>query len=127
MELRTENQRAYFAEVIRLHREYGYGESRISRIIPVGHSTVSRWIAIFRADNRKKSDQVKKQKAKSPPCPSPAVDPQGADEKALQTEIVRLRAQLKAGQLRADAYDEMINVAERKFNISIRKKVGAKR
>jgi hypothetical protein len=70
---------------------------------------------------------VKKQKAKSQACPSPAGDPQGRDVKALQSEVVRLQAELKHEQMRAAAYDEMINVAESKFKISIRKKVGAKR
>jgi len=37
-----------------------------------------------------------------------------------------LQAQVKQASLRADAYDEMINVAESKFNIAIRKKAGAK-
>jgi hypothetical protein len=30
-------------------------------------------------------------------------------------------------QVRAEAYDEMINIAEERFKISIRKKSGAKR
>lgn len=41
-------------------------------------------------------------------------------------EIERLKLELKRQQLRADAYEELINVAESKFNIAIRKKVGAK-
>lgn len=48
------------------------------------------------------------------------------DVKALQMEVVRLQSQLKHEQLRAEAYDEMINVAETRFNIAIRKKAGAK-
>jgi hypothetical protein len=47
--------------------------------------------------------------------------------KSLKAEIARLQAQLKYEQLRADAYDEMINVAESMFKIPVRKKVGAKR
>ena len=45
--LHTEKQLKYFNEVIRLHYKEGYGEDRIAKIIPVGHTTVSRWIAIF--------------------------------------------------------------------------------
>lgn len=41
-------------------------------------------------------------------------------------EIERLRIELKRQQLRADAFEELINVAESKFNIAIRKKAGAK-
>ena len=51
-----------------------------------------------------------------------------SDLKFLQSEVIRLQSQLKQESLRADAYDEMINVAESGFNnIAIRKKVGAKR
>ncbi|MBR0297604.1 MAG: DDE-type integrase/transposase/recombinase [Bacteroidales bacterium] len=45
--LHTEKQLKYFDEVIRLHYEEGYGEDRISQILPIGHTTASRWIAIF--------------------------------------------------------------------------------
>jgi transposase len=51
MHIQTKKQRQYFKKVIKLHYEKGYGEDRISRIIPTGHSTVSRWIAIFAAEN----------------------------------------------------------------------------
>lgn len=47
--LHTKKQELYFDEVIRLHYEKGYGEDRISTIIPVGHTTVNRWIRIFAA------------------------------------------------------------------------------
>lgn len=124
MELRTKKQQLYFKEVIRLHQEHGYGEDRISRILPIGHSTVSRWIAIFASENGKKSLQMQNSK---PQKPSLRTAPKANDVQVLQEEVTRLRAQLKQEQLRADAYDEMINVAESKFNIAIRKKSGAKR
>ena len=44
----------------------------------------------------------------------------------LQSELKRLRAQLKKAEIKAEAYDELINVAEAEFNIPIRKKAGAK-
>ena len=34
--LHTEKQLKYFNEVIRLHYEEGYGEDRISKLLPVG-------------------------------------------------------------------------------------------
>jgi transposase len=125
MELRTKKQRAYFEEVIRLHYEKGYGEDRISRIIPIGHATVSRWVAIFASENNAKSGQMPKSKLK--PCPQPPViATELKEEEALRLEVARLQSQLKKERLRADAYDELINVAETKFKIAIRKKVGAK-
>ena len=48
------------------------------------------------------------------------------DVQELQAELKRLRAQLTKAEIKAEAYDELINVAEAKFNIQIRKKAGAK-
>jgi len=125
MQLHTKKQKKYFKEVIKLHYEKGYGEDRISRILPIGHSTVSRWIGIFATENDSKSVPMSKKKNKLQPQSTPAASSTD-DVKALQSELSRLQVQLKHEQLRADAYDEMINVAETKFNIAIRKKAGAK-
>ena len=48
------------------------------------------------------------------------------DVQSLQAKIKELEAQLEKESIRADFYDEMINVAEAKFNIPIRKKAGTK-
>ncbi len=50
----------------------------------------------------------------------------GNEVKELQKRIKELEAQLLAAEIKAEAYDEMINVAEAKFRIPIRKKAGAK-
>ena len=44
----------------------------------------------------------------------------------LQARVKELEAQLLHAEIKAEAYDEMINVAEAKFRIPIRKKAGAK-
>ncbi|MBP5517209.1 MAG: hypothetical protein J6X91_00885 [Bacteroidales bacterium] len=44
----------------------------------------------------------------------------------LQAELKELRAQLTKAEIKAEAYEELINVAEAKFKIPIRKKTGAK-
>lgn len=46
--------------------------------------------------------------------------------KRLQERISGLEGQLLHAEIKAEAYDEMINVAEAKFKIHIRKKAGAK-
>ena len=48
------------------------------------------------------------------------------DVKSLRAEISRLKRELDDATLRADVYNEMINVAEERFSIPIRKKAGAK-
>ena len=125
MHLHTKKQQQYFKEVIRLHYEKGYGEQRISRIIPIGHATVSRWIAIFASEKDGKSVQMPKTKSKLQTHPT-ATATADKEVKAFEDEIARLQSALKHERLRADAYDEMINVAESKFKIAIRKKAGAK-
>lgn len=44
----------------------------------------------------------------------------------LQKRVKELEAQLLRAEIKAEFYDEMINVAEAKFKIPIRKKAGAK-
>ncbi|MBQ6283731.1 MAG: hypothetical protein IJS20_09070 [Bacteroidales bacterium] len=56
--------------------------------------------------------------------PSSAKMPE--DVQSLQEEVLRLRAQLEKAEIKAEAYEELINVAETKFRIPIRKKAGAK-
>lgn len=48
------------------------------------------------------------------------------DIKELKEKIRQLEKELKHERLRADVYDELINVAEENFKIQIRKKAGAK-
>jgi transposase len=124
MHKHTKKQKLYFDKVIKLHYEKGYGEDRISRIIPIGHATVSRWLAIFASENDLKSVQMQKRKLQSQRMPA---DSQSRDVESLQREVIRLQSELRHERLRSEAFDEMINVAESKFNIAIRKKVGAKR
>ena len=120
--LHTEKQLKYFDEVIRLHYEEGYGEDRISQLLPIGHTTVSRWIAIFAKEKGKISgtnDMRKPQKNTSSQVTND-------DVAKLQERVKELEAQLLRAEIKAEAYDEMINVAEAKFRIPIRKKAGAK-
>jgi len=126
MELQTKKQLLYFNEVIRLHYELGYGEHRIALVLPIGHATASRWIRIFAAENSVQSVEMTRTKSQKSPQPA-SENPSVSDVKALESEISRLKAQLADAEFRADAYDEMINVAEGKFSIPIRKKAGAKR
>lgn len=52
-------------------------------------------------------------------------DSEGANE-SLQQRLLRLEKELEEARLRADLYEEIINVAEKKFDIQIRKKAGTK-
>ena len=130
---KTEKRQKYYDEVIRLHFEKGYGEDRIAKILPIGHTTVNRWIANFVAENknsnliamqRKKCNtkSQKQQTKQQTPVTTPAAD----EVEKLKAEIDNLRKALDYEKLRAEAYNTMIDIAEKKFSISIRKKRGAK-
>lgn len=121
-QLHTEKQRLYFNEVIRLHYEEGLGKDRIERLLPIGHATVSRWIAIFAKEKGKISN------AKEMKMPQTTIHAQdkSSEVESLQKRVKELEAQLLQAEIKAEFYDEMINVAEAKFRIPIRKKAGAK-
>lgn len=120
--LHTAKQLKYFDEVIRLHYEEGYGEDRIEQVLPVSHSTASRWIAIFAREKGKISGTNDMRKPQANTSSQVTND----EVAKLQERVKELEAQLLRAEIKAEAYDEMINVAEAKFRIPIRKKAGAK-
>ena len=130
---RTEKRQKYYDTVMHLHFVEGYGEDRIAKILPIGHTTVNRWIANFVAENKnlnliamqrkKRNTKSQKQQTKQQtPVTTPAAD----EVEKLKAEIDNLRKALDYEKLRAEAYNTMIDIAEKKFSISIRKKRGAK-
>ena len=118
-----EKRNKYYNEVIRLYTQEGLGRTKISRIIPVGETTISRWIRNFTSENQVKVIMKRRTFINSG---TPIADAENTEIKDLQAEIARLKKELAHKSLRADAFNELINVAEKQFNISIRKKAGAK-
>lgn len=59
---------------------------------------------------------------------SQVTTPQAQSEEVenLKKKIKELKAQIRRAEIKAEFYDEMINVAEAKFKIQIRKKSGDK-
>jgi len=107
------------------------GSLRITHLVPVSRSTILRWIRIFVSENPEYRYQM--QKPSTPKHEDPETieamrreKAEKAEIRALKEEIGRLQVKLQKAELRADLYDEMINVAEKQFNIPIRKKSGAK-
>ena len=124
--LKTTLQLRYFDEAIRLHYEKGYGVRRIATILPVGRTTVSRWITIFASqhggelcENKKLECMEKKQEKESTNSEE--------ELRELKAAYAKLQKELRRERMRADLPDEMINVGEAMFKVPIRKKVGAKR
>ena len=113
----TKRRDQYYDKVISIYQETGYGRKRIAKMVPVGEKTIARWIANFVAENS----------TVTPQTVMPSNQENHNEElEALQKEVADLKKQLKYQEMRADAYDTMIDIAEKKFNIPIRKKAGAK-
>ena len=125
----TEKQRLYYDKVIALYRDKHMGWKRISKIIPVSNWTISEWIRYFVAENPSyKSERMKQaEKRWRKKAALASVDsPVPSDLKSLKAEVARLRNAFKEESMRADLYNEIINVAEWQFKIPIRKKAGTK-
>jgi hypothetical protein len=125
----TEKQRLYYDKVISLYRDKHMGRTRIEKIIPVSSWTISEWIRNFVAENpsyksqrMKQAEERRKKKAVLESVDSPVP----SDMDSLKAEVARLRKALKDESIRADLYNEIINVAEEQFKIPIRKKAGTK-
>ena len=113
----TKRRDQYYDKVISIYQETGYGRKRIAKMVPVGEKTIARWIANFVAENG----------TVTPQTVMPSNQENHNEElEAIQKEVADLKKQLKYQEMRADAYDTMIDIAEKKFNIPIRKKAGAK-
>lgn len=125
----------YFSSKKSLYRETAFhlffeekkSLRQIAMILPVCTGTIRRWCSTFASENdnvtmpRRIIGVVPNKK-----LPKDAEDFVSNETAELQAEVRRLRLELRREKLRADLNEEIINVAEGKFNISIRKKAGAK-
>lgn len=121
IEYKTQKKERYYSEVIRLYTELGYSIGHISRIFPLSYGTVKRWLSIF-SEERKDNESAMKKKSSTPQNHMDTNE----EIKALKAQIVRSERNFNNARIKAELYNEMINVAEQHFNIRIRKKSGAK-
>lgn len=121
----TEKQLLYYNRIIQLRTEKGLSIRQLCRLFPVSDSTIKRWLRNYDEENLRKGPKAM---PKSPGNRSSSVPKTAESElvRTLREENARLKAQAAKESMRADAYEEMINIAERRFNIPIRKKRGAK-
>ena len=120
---------SYLSQALDLYLNQGVRPGRIAKIIPVHKATIYRWIANFADVNPQVEPSVMARKSKKEEQTHsnvPANEVLPDDVIALQKEIKELRAQLTKAEIKAEAFDELINVAEAQFGIQIRKKAGAK-
>ena len=118
-----EQKNRYLRKVLERYHE-GFNCYSISKIYPVHPETIRRWCIKFA---EYPIDQLPMEK-------EPSTDKTAEKKKTvplseyedLESRVKELEAKLKRESMRADFYDEMINVAEAKFYIPIRKKAGTK-
>lgn len=118
----------YYDKAMQLYFEEGLCGTHICKVLPISRSILYRWIAIFAEENPQVASMKRVKAFKKAPSKSPEIQQEdlSRDVQELQVELKKLRAQLNKAEIKAEAYEELINVAEAKFNIQIRKKAGAK-
>lgn len=118
----------------------GLSVGRISKVLSLSRSTVYRWNAKFAEEkaknmsaNKKITDGACAPTSEKWPMASQSEQGHATGEPQItnttepaEQKIARLEKELLEARLCADLYNEMINVAEKKFDIQIRKKAGAK-
>ena len=118
----------YYDKAMQLYFEEGMCGTHICKVLPISRTILYRWIAIFAEENPQVASMKRVKAVNKAPAQSPEIQQEDLprDVQELQAELKKLRAQLNKAEIKAEAYDELINVAEAKFNIQIRKKAGAK-
>lgn len=129
----SSQKKLYLSKILHLYFEEGMSYRSISEILPVSFACVGYWIRNF---TKQYNSKIAIMEAISKLAESPekesvtAKDIKGQvsnpEADSLKIELAKLKEELKYQRLRADAYDEMIHVAEEQFDIKIRKKAGAK-
>lgn len=130
--MRLKPTREHYEAVVAL-RKQGASIREIAEKTGVAKSAVQRWLSIFAGEKlpaMKKNQTKQKNRICGVHPPENNSEPsaevvEGGNE-TLQERLLRLEKALKEARMRADLYEEIINVAEKKFDIQIRKKAGTK-
>ena len=120
----TKKRELYYKKVIRLHEKQGLGAMAISHLVPLSPSTINSWINTFAQQKVKSNNPMKSPKPISTTKQAESADTQ--EVKDLKARIKQLEKALHDSEVKSEVLDEMINIAEAKFHLPIRKKPGAK-
>lgn len=114
-------------QIIQEYLQQGCGYRKLQAKYGIGRTTICKWVQIYQGihglqrttkqQNHYLRDMDDPQKKRLPKKHPTSLD--------LEKKIAALEKQLQWEKLRADALDTMINVAEKKLNIAIRKKSGS--
>lgn len=121
-----DKHRLYYAQATKMYFEDGLDYRRINKLIPIAVTTLKRWCDTFAEENGITMEKKVHKKSKQNLLVSGSTGlPNNIT--ALQAELIKIQNELKHEKLRANAFNAMIDIAETKYNIPIRKKAGAKR
>ena len=117
---RTEFQKKYYQQVIEIYQKTGFSPRKIAKLqlVPVSVRQMYHWIAIFEAENGKGSPQRIMEAKKSK---------EQEELESLKSRISELEESLRVERLRNRLNEKIIDIAEARWHIEIRKKAGTKR
>ena len=115
----TEKRLKYYDQVVEIYQKTGYSAYRIAKLglVPLERKCIAKWIANFVSENGDKA-----------PVGYMQSTPEQRDEEleALKAKVADLEEQLRIEKMRGRLNEKIIEIAEKKYNIPIRKKAGAK-
>ena len=116
----TEFQKKYYQQVIEIHQKTGFSPRKIAKLqlVPVSVRQMYHWIAIFEAENGKGSPRRIMEAKKSK---------EQEELESLKSRISELEESLRLERLRNRLNEKIIDIAEARWHIEIRKKAGTKR
>ena len=115
----TESKDLYYKQVIDIYERTGCSAYHIWKmgLFPISKTTIKRWIAIFVSMNGEKVPISSMQSNK---------EQRDKELEDLRTRVADLEEQLRIEKMRVRLNEKIIEIAEQKYNIPIRKKAGAK-
>ena len=115
----TAKRLLYYDQVIEIYTKTGYSAYQIEKlgIVPVDRKSIKAWIANFVAENGTVTPQTPMQSKESQT---------NQELEALKAEVADLEEQLRVEKLRNRLNEKIIDIAEERWHIDIRKKAGTK-
>ena len=116
----TEKRMKYYDQVIEIYKKTGYSARRIEKmnLVPVSHHAIQDWINNFVAENGRVTPQTIVMKSNETQA--------SAELDALKAKVADLEEQLRKEKLRNLLNEKIIDIAEKRWHIEIRKKAGTK-
>lgn len=91
-----------------------------------GQNLLARWLEKYGHGILSEHKELLSQMGRRKPNTNTAVKGEIPGTEELRHEVAKLRKELKAAELRAEAYSMMIDIAERELKVAIRKKSATK-